>query len=530
METTEATNTPATKWDKATLAVVGVTAALLALTAWWLLFPWGAPKRLLGLKEQWALQPNERTWSLPLWITPLGVLLLCGGFALLCAYDRFKRAKNEKEQRASTKLSLGGVVLLSLLWPWALLGPGGTENLIYSTWSDTANGYFATAYQVNSARELTTEYSKWQQPPSPVQAHVATHPPGAVLFYYGARKSLEAWPAFDEQWTRWAEGLTALSRGELVRGATEMRGVAARSANVSEVAPLPQNAIGGALWSAFLLSVLVALTAPAVFLIARGNETDTAIADRRGLFAAALWALAPAPNLFTFTLDAFIAACVAWTLLLWLRHLQTGSRAAVVGAGILCALTSFVSFGTLAIGLVIIGLVAWNIWKNQFSRKDAVTSLLIFGLSFVAVWIVLAVMYGFSPLAVFLRAMEVHKNATVAVRSYTLWLWLNFVMFLPFCGWTVAVASWGFATHLREAKINWPAVLGAIVWQMLIFLSLSGNVRGEVERLWLFAVPALCVAASTWNFKPKVALALLGLQTVQTLLMAATLAPLVRPF
>jgi hypothetical protein len=76
----------------------------------------------------------------------------------------------------------------------------------------------------------------------------------------------------------------------------------------------------------------------------------------------------------------------------------------------------------------------------------------------------------------------------------------------------------------------------------MLLISLAGSVRGEVERLWMFLLPPLCAAAaSAWiPLKPgprrgKVALvgaaAVLAsvLVAVQTLLMAAALAPLVLP-
>jgi hypothetical protein len=64
---------------------------------------------------------------------------------------------------------------------------------------------------------------------------------------------------------------------------------------------------------------------------------------------------------------------------------------------------------------------------------------------------------------------------------------------------------------------------------VLLLLSVSGNVRGEVERLWLFLLAPLCVLGAL-RLNWRQAGPLLILQAVQTILMAATLAPLVRPF
>jgi hypothetical protein len=84
---------------------------------------------------------------------------------------------------------------------------------------------------------------------------------------------------------------------------------------------------------------------------------------------------------------------------------------------------------------------------------------------------------------------------------------------------------------LRERP--WPltgvAAVGAATVVSLILLTLSGSVRGEVERVWLFLLAPLAVAA-VLRLSWRSLIPMLLLQAVQTLLMAATLAPLVRPF
>jgi hypothetical protein len=80
---------------------------------------------------------------------------------------------------------------------------------------------------------------------------------------------------------------------------------------------------------------------------------------------------------------------------------------------------------------------------------------------------------------------------------------------------------------------NTSRLLGVAALLLCVLLSLSGNVRGETERLWLFIAPPLCVwAANEYSIatSARLLIALLGLQVAQTLLMAGTLAPLIRPY
>jgi hypothetical protein len=78
-----------------------------------------------------------------------------------------------------------------------------------------------------------------------------------------------------------------------------------------------------------------------------------------------------------------------------------------------------------------------------------------------------------------------------------------------------------------------PLAIGVAALCTLLLLTVSGNVRGEVERLWLFALAPLCVLAASVLGRSTASVRfgalLLGLQTLQTLAMAGALAPLIRP-
>jgi hypothetical protein len=238
-----------------------ISSLLVALTLFWLL----KAHWKLG-RDGWFIQPNDGPWPLGAWWLPLAVLFLFGGLAAVSAYDRFKRAKSRKEQTTSTVLAVIALSTLALLWPWSLLGPLGTANLINSTWSDVANEYFATAYEIEDARQFTAEYAaRWQHPTSPVQAHVATHPPGAVLYYYVARRVFEAVPTVQNGFTSLTQQLSGESIKALAKNAGMLRETAARVAGAKKSpSALPISAIACALWCAFLISLKVAFTVPVV--------------------------------------------------------------------------------------------------------------------------------------------------------------------------------------------------------------------------------------------------------------------------
>lgn len=502
---------------------------LVALALWLL------SGRGLGVSGEWVLQPNAQLWPTGAWGLPLAVPAIFGGAAALCAFDRFRRAKTEREKRNSTGMALFFLGVLLFLWPWALLGPGslspgggptrltleGRFNIVAALWSDVATEYFGAAYQIQDARRFGRDYAaRWQKPVSPFQAHVATHPPGAVLWFYAARRVYEAVPPLQSGFERLAVALTRQPLGDMAAGAALLRDSASRGAGAPDPAPLPPSAIGGALWCAGLLGLALVTSIPAVYGLARGDVGDAAssdAADARGLLAVALWVLAPTTNLFAFTLDAPIAAGAVWTLFFVAQGLRPGKSARwMVAAGVAFALTSFLSVGALALGVVI----ALTLWRRDAAKARGLE----LAGAFAATWLLLALVFAFNPLAVLLNAMEAHRFATLRFRSYAPWAAMNLLVWAAFAGFALVAALFKRPRALSIAQqIGWAALA------TLLLLTLSGNVRGEVERLWLFLLAPLAVCAASDDLSARETIGLLCLQGVQTLLLAATLGPLVRP-
>ncbi len=567
-------------------------AVAVALTALWL-FLWRAP---IGFGN-WHVPPNDFIWPAGAWLLPLGVVAIFGSAAALSVYDRFKRAKSRKEQTNSTVTALVCLAVIGMLWPWALLGPGqprlssrpggvtpnkivleGRFNVIAAMWSDVATEYFGAAYTFDDARTYARDYAATQQNPTQsAQAHLATHPPGAVLWFYGVRKLTESSPLLQSSLLALAQTMTGQTADELVEGARLLRASAPGAIGSPVVPPpLPATAIGAALGCAILLGLALVAALPAVYgLAALGGGEN---AEKRGLLAAALWVLAPTTNLFAFTLDALVACGAVWTLyfaaLAWNRAAQSSPTAALspapnsgsssqaegleagdsfarhnsetatqgaprsaksanfywVAAGVTLALTTFLSLGALAVAAILIG--ALLIYRPRGGARAAALGI---G-AFVLVWSALALWGGFNPVQIALNAGRAHRFATLETRPYWPWVWLNFAFWLLFIGWPiVALLARGVTlykeTSARASLCAGGVCLGIATLGVLILLSLSGNVRGEVERLWLFSLAPICaLAVAGQALRWKNWAALLALQTLQTLSMAAMLAPLVRPY
>ena len=637
--------------------------AMVGLTAFWLLATrWG-----LG-RDDWFVTPRRVWWTPGVWLLPVAVLALFGGLAMVSAYDRFRRAKSRGEQKTSVRLCVFALMLFALCWPWASLGPtpggaSGASNLIAATWSDVANGYFSQAYRITDARRFSRDYVAQQQTNyAQTQAHVATHPPGATLFYFAARRAWEASPLVQKTFSAVHRNMTGASIAESAAFSRNMVAVGTGTRPT-----LPDSAAPCALWCAFLLSLCVALTVPAAYLLGAGHhrEQDTTASfsaargtcapiqnevrdargksindlsaaatfeiptpdnstafgasasgasasgasaqdrnEARGLAAAALFALAPAVGLFAFTLDALVGLLTSWTMVLVARRLGGGAAWQIIAAGVLLAANSFFSFGALATGVVIaLSVFLCAMRAREMESEDAshtrdagkarsvgalfarrvVFDLALCALGFVGLWMLLCALLPMQPFAIFERAMQAHHQAT-GNRSRWGWAVINLGMFALFCGWPVALACLVLgARHLKSrlgqralsavsptpdkdhaTKNTWARgasaagdvcvetarIVATAMLLTLLLLTLSGNVRGEVERLWMFALAPLCALAAGICVPPNelsldktrlagtsravheysVVIALLFLQSLQCVLMTGALAPLVRPF
>ena len=231
-------------------------AAAIALTALWL-FVWRAP---FGAPHQWLITPNSAAWPRGVWLLPISVVVIFGGTVALSVYDRFKRAKTRREQTQSTVIALLGLAIIGMIWPWSLLGPGeiqsradkltleGRFNIIVTMWSDPATEYFGTAYSFDNARTYAHNYAATQQTPlARAQAHVATHPPGAVLWFYGVRKLSEGSPALQGSLNALAQAMTGQTPTEMANRAVFVRETAEISFGAPDPPPLPNSAVGAAL-------------------------------------------------------------------------------------------------------------------------------------------------------------------------------------------------------------------------------------------------------------------------------------------
>ncbi|HKH48784.1 MAG TPA: hypothetical protein VKM72_29305 [Thermoanaerobaculia bacterium] len=387
------------------------------------------------------------------------------------------------ERRTDWWWALPLLVLLGWALPLNLVRaqPGGFRQVLDALASRHTFGY---VFDAGLAPDTRTLLADWPAASVGLNQHSRTHPPGPLLAVRALDLMGRRLPA-DPQGER---GLISAAAESLEREAAR---VALRSHKTPRNLPSP----GTLVLLALLLPLLSALAAWPVHRLAAGLGMETGAA----LLAAALWLTVPARSVFTPSLDQalpLLVVAAAWMAV-------TGRRWRALLAGGLLALSVFFSYGYLA-AVPLVGLLALTAQRSpeDLRRLDWLDWLdwkrtILCAAGFLLPWIVLALATGFDPWASFRTAVEQHHKIAVASRSYGTWLAWNPYDFLLLLGPAVlaltAVSLFGRRKDERSPAHN---ALAWGWWALLLVLLVSGSVRGEVGRIWLFLMPFACVLAA----------------------------------
>ena len=172
--------------------VVGAQALLVAALAAWL----AVLHRDLGWPGEWVIQTARH-------LHPLGrmvpAVLVLTGFAGLVGYLWFV-LRHEKSARARVGLGWTIAVALSVGAWWlqlalAAIVPNTMVVAAAIQLSDVSTGYVGEAYRIDDLHRYLRGYAaEMRGKPE----HIATHPPGSVLFFYAVRQLGEAYPGLNE--------------------------------------------------------------------------------------------------------------------------------------------------------------------------------------------------------------------------------------------------------------------------------------------------------------------------------------------
>ncbi len=501
-------------------------AVLVAALAVWLVLL----QQEIGWGAEWAWPAYGRLYPLSFLIPPAATMV---GFIGLIAHlwRLMRRERIEAHRRAlawsiAISLAIGVWCLQMAIWSVA---PGSVSRLAAIQLSDVSTGYLAEALRISDPAEYLRRYAA-EMPEKP--EHVATHPPGAVLFFYAVEQLGRAIPGLNQ---------AALIAGSTAVGLS-IPELAAEIGRYPTASWQGTQGLATAILASWLLGLCGALTPLVVFAVLRGP-----MGDYRALTAATLTAMVPAVLLFFALLDELILLLGTLMMAALVGTQRHWGWAAAAGA--IAAAAVFVSLGALALVAMAAVFLLLRALKQAGQSSDMMwsdtRSVLVPLAAFVgglAVGLGLWYALGVDALGVFREGLSAHSSITgrASFRSYHVWVWLNLLEFGVFLGLPLSALVVGSARRiigdLRPISGQMIAsYLGGAALITLIVLDVSGVVRGETGRLWMFFAPWLASLAAPQVMDPgggrwRLLAITCGLTALQLLIMAWTMQPIVRPY
>jgi hypothetical protein len=238
-----------------------------------------------------------------------------------------------------------------------------------------------------------------------------------------------------------------------------------------------------------------ALIAPLAYALGR-----MLLEERSARIAALLTALAPSVLLFGAT-----SADALYAVLGLLAAVPLASRrwpARIAGA-LLLAVGSLFAWSLMAVGAWA-ALLAW--------RRHGLRDMLMLGLLCAAVLVAfqaaLAALTGFDPLGTLRATADVYRLGIASQRPYWFWLPGSPTAFLLMLGLPTAWLALRALARADDAAVA--------IFAVLAIAAVAGFTKAEVERIWLFFVPFVCVAAAG-ALRERRLRAVLGLLAVHAL-------------
>jgi methylthioxylose transferase len=175
--------------------------------------------------------------------------------------------------------------------------------------------------------------------------------------------------------------------------------------------------------------------------------------------------------------------------------------------------------------LAIVSLFAWSLlavaaWASilvlaRDGLKPALKLAAITGVILLAFHVLFALATGFDPIGTLRATSRVYELGIASRRPYAYWLFGSPTAFLLMLG---APIAWLALKRLGQAAPEALAIAAVIAISCIL-----GFTKAETERIWLFLVPFVILAAAPLVRRPQLVVALLALQAVSYELIFDTL-------
>ena len=433
---------------------------------------------------RWSLRPYEATARLLIPFATLGFYVLLGA-RWLKGFEREDISRRYERWFVLFVIVAAPVIQLSLA---AAVSRMPLLEFFGPTVSTHNSGYFTTAVSTPDLHSLLANYPV-HMPQLPI--HAQSHPPGPVIAHWLSWHAFQALPALADAIGLPLRALQCHNPGFMALDNSQIA-----SASLGMLLPL----LGGlAVWPLYAFAKRVASV-------------------RVAAITALLFPVLPLFALWMSQWDQTYPLLLFLSLYLAHTGLEKHSWWRIFAAGVSLSIASFFSVGNFVLMVIVGGYgVAWwaaasrmyhnvplgNPTADRRSRlKPAVSAMLkiavAFALGCASIWLLYWLFYGVNPLRVISTGSRLAFESTTGNRSYGVWLLGNPIDFLVFLGFPIVLLLfYNLIKRTTFPKSLRPLAVAACTTLLLLWL--SGIVRGEAGRLWMYFGPLLVLIGVGWS-------------------------------
>jgi hypothetical protein len=418
-----------------------------------------------------------------------GMVIIC-----LLTFAYFLEAKPIAWLNKNEKKIIVGAIGLGFLLQMSVLyfSRSGISVLIHRIINPDLNGYFTAATKISNISDLLRNYNDTVLK---LPMHAQGHPPGAILFFWVINKLSVFLPDMTRSFSP--------THGDVLKVWRTL---------------LPAERTGAVL-AGFLIPLLSMLTLIPIYKISKYlYNVKVAV---RGVF---LYISVPSIVLFIPINDVFLPLFVTTAFLFFIKGIQTKSVAKMFTSGFLFACSLFFSLSLLPLLVLFFLYYALSAKRSIAEPKTYFAQGVFFAFGLFLLPFLLLLFFHFNFFAVSKTLM----SGLPKERKYFVWVFYNLYDFFVFVGiplflLTIICLKSSIQQIIERKYASLDKVFVAFV-TMLLFLDISGSVRGEVGRIWIPFVPFLIIPLANFlttylKFSKNNLLLLLALQLIQVLVM-----------
>ena len=321
-----------------------------------------------------------------------------------------------------------------------------------------------TSYYHHAAELEQLTLSKYPELMETFFMHARTHPPGSILLVKGVLDFFEYFPSI----TSFAVKILLLT------------GI---SPIIFELNP--HSHIVTAYFIGFLLPLVGCLSSVPTYLFVRHIDDKCS-----AYIAGMLFLIAPAMSLFLPEFDQFLAffAMLAFTAG-WHSFMANKSFYALL-SGFALFMATF--FQLLCLCLIPMLFLSWFLlkWRKQsdIDFRGILKISISFVLGLLLPYVALKIEYGFSIIKVYQKVLHLSQIILEKAPPPGLDI-LHFAIFLGMATFVLLLSVLFSKENFSPGKMKSKNILVIAFFSLIIALSLSGKVRAETGRLWIFLMP-----------------------------------------